>query len=116
MANTVTKSATVGTAYGQKLEKPLTFFFSYDEILEEEEIPADETLTPEDILAYVNQRRYAASRAKAQNEVFEANGISKPKLLDTEEGRIATMAKVFASMGNSAVDSVKMARVALGLN
>lgn len=115
MASMVRKDASVGTAFGQKLKEPLTFSFEYEELAAGDTIPEAEVLTAEDILGYVNQRRYAASRAKAQNEVFEANGISKPKLLDTEDGRLAGMVKILVAAGNTVENATAMAKQVLGI-
>ena len=116
MANTVSKSFTVSKAYGSVLEMELKGEFSYEELELTDEIPADEVLTPKDILAAVNTARYAASRAKATAVLFEANGISKPKLLDTEDGRVNSIVKALVAAGNSLENATAMARQVLGLS
>ncbi len=112
----VEKAATVRKAYGQPLEKAIEFSFTYQELQPGSAIPADEDLTYEDKLSFINGRRYAAARAAEQTKAFEAAGIAKPKLLDTDEGRIATIVKALVAAGNSEDNARAMAKQLLGLN
>jgi hypothetical protein len=117
---TKTVKATVRKAYGQELsaygvkENELEFEFSYVELQENDVIPDDEVLTPADILAAVNQKRYAAARAKAQSELFTAHKITKPGVLDTPEGQLAGMVKILVAAGNSPENALAMAKQVLG--
>lgn len=115
MATTQNKSAKVSKAFGQELDKEYTFTYSYDELAASDEVPADEALTAEDILGYINARRNAAARAKAQSELFDSLGVSKPKLLDTVDGRIAGMVKILVAAGNTVENATAMARQVLGV-
>ena len=77
--------------------------------MEGDTIPDDEVLTPADILAAVNNKRYAAARAKAQAELFSQHKITKPGVLDTPEGQLANMVKTLVAAGQTQENAVKMA-------
>lgn len=115
MAQTKTVDATVTKAFGQPVStyvpnvNSLLFTFSYEELVEGDTIPDDEVLTPADILAAVNQKRYAAARAKAQAELFAEHKITKPGVLDTPEGQLANMVKTLVAAGQTQENAVKMA-------
>lgn len=115
MAQTKTVDATVTKAFGQPVStyvsgvNSLPFTFSYEELLEGDTIPDDEVLTPADILAAVNNKRYAAARAKAQAELFSQHKITKPGVLDTPEGQLANMVKTLVAAGQTQENAVKMA-------
>lgn len=121
MAQTKTVDATVTKAFGQPVStyvpnvNSLPFTFSYEELVEGDTIPDDEVLTPADILAAVNNKRYAAARAKAQAELFSQHKITKPGVLDTPEGQLAGMVKILVASGKSQENAVLMAKQVLGI-
>lgn len=114
MAKTVKKSARIETAYGQTLAEPLTFSYEYEELGKSDAIPADEHPDADDLRSFVNQKRNAAARSKAQNEALTNAGISKPTLEDPTV-RLATMVKVLVAAGNSQEQAEQIAKGALGM-
>lgn len=114
MPKTVNKSAKVETAYGQTLAEPVTFSYSYEELVKGDEIPADEQPDADDLRSYVNQKRNATARSKAQNDALTAAGISKPTLEDPNV-QLSTMVKVLVAAGKSAQEADTIARATLGL-
>lgn len=110
----VTKRATVATAYGQTLAEPISFEYSFDELGPKDEIPAAEMPDADDLRSFVNQKRNAAARSKAQSEALSAAGINKPTLED-ENVRLATMVKVLVAAGNTRDAAEQIARQALGM-
>lgn len=114
MAKTVDKRATVETAYGQTLAEPVKFAYSYVELEKGDEIPADEMPGADDIRSYVNQKRNAAARSKAQNDALTNAGIVKPTLEDAAV-RFATMVKVLKAAGNTQDQAEQMAHQVLGV-
>lgn len=113
----VTEKATVRKLFGQALDKEYSIDVAYLQLADNSAIPADSEFTHVEKIGILNARRKAAARAQATAELAESLGIKKPSTsLDTDEKRIATMAKVFASMGNDAATSVELAKAALGLN
>lgn len=121
MAQTKTVEASVTKAFGRPVSDyvpnvlSLPFKFSYDELTENDTIPDDEVLTPADILAAVNNKRYAAARAKAQAELFATHKITKPGVLDTTEGQLAAMVKVLVAAGNTQENAVALAKQVLNI-
>ena len=111
---TVTRKATVSTAYGQTLAEPLEFEYSFDELQKGDTIPDDEVPGPDDIRTYVNQKRNAAARSTRQAQVLSDAGIQKPTLEDPNVA-YATMVKVLKAQGQSQENAEKMAKQVLGL-
>lgn len=114
MAKEVQKSARVETAYGQTLAEPITFSYSYDELVKGETIPHDEMPDADDLRSYVNQKRNAKARSEAQNKALTDAGINKPTL-ESPEVRLATMVKVLVAAGNDKAEAERIARGALGM-
>ena len=100
MAKTVTKTATVSTAYGVQLATPVKFNYEYEELVTGDEIPAKEVPDAEAILTLVNAKRNASARAKAQTAALDAEGIEKPST-DTPEYRFNQMVKLLTANGQS---------------
>lgn len=121
MPQAKTVEASVTKAFGRPISDyvpnvlSLPFTFSYEELTENDTIPDDEVLTPADILTAVNNKRYAAARAKAQAELFTQHKISKPGVLDTPEGQLAGMVKILVAAGHTQENAVAMARQVLGM-
>ena len=115
MAKIVTKKATVETAFGNKLDTPLTFSYKFEELEYDaatksgDEIPADEMPGQEGLISYVNQKRNATARSKAQAEVLEANGVKKPTKEDPAF-RLKTMIDMLVANGDDAVTAEATAR------
>jgi hypothetical protein len=114
MPKTQTKRARVETAYGQTLAEPVEFDYSYEELQKGDEIPAKEMPDADDLRSFVNQKRNAAARSKAQNEALTAAGIQKPTLEDPDT-RLRTMVKVLVAAGNTPEQAEQIARGALGM-
>lgn len=114
MAKTIRKSAQVSTAFGQTLPQPISFTYDVEELQKGDEIPADEVPDADDIRSFVNQKRNAAARAKAQNEALAEAGIKKPTL-DDPAVQLATMVKVLVAAGNDEATATAMAKNVLGL-
>jgi hypothetical protein len=114
MAKTISKSAKVETAYGQTLAEPVSFNYTYEELQKGDAIPTDEQPDAADLLTYVNQKRNAAARSKAQNDALTNAGIVKPTLEDPAV-RLATMVKVLVAAGNSKETAEQIAKSALGM-
>ena len=116
------KTATVTTAYGNTLDKPIKFKFSFMELGDTDEVPEDERPDEKELRSWVNQNRAATSRSKAQATALKLAGIEKPTLED-EAFQITTMKKVFMAQKNadgslrySSETAEVAARAALGLS
>jgi hypothetical protein len=110
--------STATTAYGEKLPKAITFPFDYstyesaDEIREKNDWPADD-----DIVDFVNAKRLANARAKAQAAAFTAAGIEKPTLESNDQLRLREMVKVLMSSGRYTDETAReMASTTLGIS
>lgn len=114
MPKNVTKTARVETAYGQTLAEPVSFIYEYDELTKNDAIPASEQPDADDLRSFVNQKRNAGARSKAQNEALTAAGIAKPTLEDPDV-RLRTMVRVLVAAGNSEATAEQIARGALGM-
>jgi hypothetical protein len=110
----VTKTATVTTAFGIPLSEPVEFAYEYQELQKGDEIPARETPDEEDIRALVNSKRNAGARSKAQAESLKAAGISAPTLEDADF-RLRQMVKVLVAAGRSETEAEQVAKAALGM-
>jgi hypothetical protein len=105
--------ATTSKLFGQELGKTHEGDVEYSELAENSAIPADSELTHAEIIKILNARRKAAARAEWNAELAKSLGISKPGVLDTDEGRVNAMAKVFRSMGKNEAEAVALAKAAL---
>jgi len=114
MAKPIEKTATVETAYGQTLAEPIRFSYSYEELQKGDTIPSDEMPDADDLRSYVNQKRNAAARSKAQNAALDNAGIKKPTL-DDPSVQFATMVKVLVASGKTAEQAEQIAKTALGV-
>lgn len=102
-------------AFGQKLEKPLSFEGEYEAYTSFDEIPEKEKPSEDEILTFVNNKTKANARQKSMNDVLKANGIEKPTLKDSPELQIATMAKVLMASGKYSADQAEqIAKQTLG--
>lgn len=81
---TVTRKATVKTAFGSLLSDPLEFVYAFVELEEGDTVPENEIPQGDEIRIYANQQRNAAARSKAQAKLFEARGIKKPDYSDAD--------------------------------
>lgn len=114
MAKTINKSARVETAYGVTLAEPISFSYSFEELQKGDEIPASEQPDASDLISYVNQKRNATARAKAQADALKNAGVDKPTLEDPKV-QLNTMVKVLVAAGKSPADAEQIAKSALGL-
>ncbi len=111
---TQNKAARVETAYGQTLATPISFTYTYEELEKLDSIPANEMPDADDLRSFVNQKRNAAARSKAQNEALTAAGIQKPTLEDPTT-RLATMVKVLIAAGNTQEQAEQIAKSVLNV-
>jgi hypothetical protein len=109
---TAEKRATVETAYGKKLDTPLTFDYTYDELEKGDEIPAKEMPDADDLITYVNAKRNASARSTAQTKILDANEIKKPDLKDAAF-RLASMVKVLMANGDDEETATATAKTLL---
>ena len=114
MAKTVSKKASVSTAYGQTLPQAIEFEYEFVELQKGDEIPADEQPDADDLRQYVNTKRNSAARAKAQNEALSNAGIVKPTLEDPDV-RLKSMVKILIANGMDETTATTTARAALGM-
>jgi hypothetical protein len=90
----------VETVGGKKLPEPLKFkvecdtFVSYDEM-----VAAGQDLKPKERLKARNTQIRNKARGAAQDAALEAAGIEKPDMKNSEDVRIANMAKSFVAKG-----------------
>lgn len=97
---TETFVGTADSAYGTKLPETLKFevkaelFDSYDEMVAQNAL-----LSPAEQLKARNTQIRNKARASAQQAAFDAAGIVKPTLEDSEELRIMGIAKSFIAKG-----------------
>lgn len=114
MPETVKRNATVKTAYGETLDKPIEFDYTFEELQEGDPIPEKEMPDEDGLRSFVNQRRNAAARASAQNEALSKAGIQKPTLEDPEV-RFKTMVKVLLASGQTKEQAEAIAKSSLGM-
>lgn len=111
----VTKTSTVENAYGQKLDAPVKFEYSYEELSAYSEIPEKELPDEDEILTVVNAKRNASARAAAQTKALAAAGVSKPTLEDPKV-QFNTMVKVLMASGQDEPTARAFANEALNTN
>ena len=114
------KTATVSKAFGKNLDefegvttKSLEVSYSYTALQTLDEVPEDERLEDEDILAVINARRNAAARASAVNEALGALGIKAPALSDYDKA-VNGIVKSLVLMGTPEAEARQMAETMLG--
>lgn len=89
---TKTGKASVGSAYGIKLDKPIEFSFKYQALNTPEEVrAAQEWPSDADIVEIVNVARANNARQKEQKVVLEAAGYKQPTLKDSEVLQLRTI-------------------------
>jgi hypothetical protein len=114
MPKPIVKAARVETAYGNTLAEPVTFSYEYEELQKGDTIPADEMPDSDDLRSFVNQKRNAAARSKAQNAALDAKGIQKPTL-DDPDVRLKAMINILVKNGVAADAAEQQARAVLGM-
>jgi len=110
MAKLVKKVAEVSKAFGEDLDTPIRFSYEYEELQSGDEIPAKEALDADDMRKFVNARRNASARSKAQNEALSEAGIKAPELKDNVDLQIKTIVKALVAAGNTPDVAEQMAR------
>ena len=110
----ITKTATVGSAFGNEIE-PIKFTFDYEELSAVADIPEDEKLDDKAVLTFVNARRNASARAKAQLEALKAAGYEAPStsVASDPEARVKAMVKLLMLNGETEEAATQMARSVL---
>ena len=113
------QTATVRKAHGKDLSEyggnvpaVLEVPYSYDAAEDLSEVPDDEKLTDEDILAVINRNRNAAARAAAVNKVLSGYGITPPALT-TQEKSLNSIVRALVAVGTSEADARQMASAML---
>ncbi len=113
MPKTETVSGLMRSAYNQELKTPVKYSGEYQELLEGDEVPADEKLSAKEILDVVNTRRRNNARQKAMQAALDAADVKKPTLQDTSVQR-ATMLKVLLAAGKTEAEATDIINGALG--
>lgn len=127
---TTTFAGEIATAYGVKLDTPIKFSGSFQELevspaaakqalkfeLPEgaDAIPAAQAPTVGDLYAMLNNSEKANERQKALQSALDVAGIKKPTLEDPAV-QLREMIKIFKGAGRSDEEAEKAARGALGL-
>lgn len=87
-----TGKASVGSAYGVKLDKPIEFEYKYAAFTQPQEVrDAGEWPSEKDIMEYANVARANNARQKEQKVVLEAAGYKQPTLKDSEVLQLRTI-------------------------
>lgn len=89
-----TGEATAEIAYGVKLDKPITYTFSYNAYTSIDEVKAANDM-PNDaqILKMRNDQRLSKARQAAQTAAFDAAGLVKPTAENNDQIRLKDMVK-----------------------
>src|SRR5574339_287700 len=123
MSKTVKKNANVSQVAGKtlaeltggKLEK-LSFDFEYEEIQKGEDIPQDEMPDADEILSFVNAKRSASARSKAQQKVLDDNNVEVASMsVKTPEGAFANIVRSLVAQGRTREDAEAAAKTLLGM-
>lgn len=104
---------TIETAYGEKLAEPLEYQAEFDKLESMSEATDKDTLTEEEILDVINNRRKATARQTGMQAALKAAGVEAPakdsaKVLTRNFMRTLTLA------GRTEEEARSIARNALG--
>lgn len=114
---TETFGFTIETAYGNKLDTPISASASYDafesidEIKQKNEFPSDK-----EILNFVNAKAKAAARAAQTTKSLDEAGIKKPTLESSPEMRFNTIVKALTAGGLDDATARQQASALTGYN
>ena len=112
-----TEKSTAETAYGQKLDAPISYQFSYTVYENAEElVAAKDELTVAEQVKIRNTERKNNARQKALSAALEAAGIVKPTIENNEQLRLREMLKTLMSSKKYTEEAAKeLAAQVLGL-
>jgi hypothetical protein len=97
-----TATATADTAYGKKLETPITFDYSWTSYATVDEVrAADKWPNDRKIVKMVTAMAKAAGRSAGQAAAFEAAGIIKPTAENDPQVALKDMARTLALQKNA---------------
>lgn len=93
-----TETSKTETAYGKKLETPITYEYTWKAYENIDEVKsANDLLTDEEVVKFRNDQRQTNARQKAYAAALTAAGIQKPTLDTDEQLRLREMFKVLMS-------------------
>lgn len=112
-----TGTSTAATAYGKRLEKPITYNYGWSAYTGIDEVKsANDMLTDDEIVKVRNDQRQTNSRQKALVAALDAAGIVKPSIENDPQLRLRKMHEVLMSSGNySDADARALAATTLSL-
>lgn len=106
----------IESAYGVKLDTPLSYETEYEEIINFDAIPAKEAPDSDDILAWVNNKRKANQRQKAMQAAMDAAGIVKPTLESSDDLKVKNIVdSLLASKKYTRDEATALAKNMLGI-
>ena len=107
-------SGVMESAYGKKLDKPVSYdggfdaFENYPEVVAANELP-----TNDEVVSFRNQQRRAAARQRLMQEALDKAGIVKPTLENSAELRYKSIYDALIAAGKSATEAEAIAKAAL---
>ncbi len=114
-----TKTANTTKAFGKNLTdyegvtvSEINVPYNFTALQTLDEVPEDEKLEDEDILAVINARRNAAARANAVNKALADLGIKQPALTDYDKA-VNGIVRSLVLMGTPEADARQMAETML---
>lgn len=103
----VTKSATITTAFGETLDKPLKFDYTYEEFEEGDKLPRE--MTAEEIRDFFTNKAIASARAAAQAQTLKDNNIVPKPLAENPALIYRNMVKNLIAANKSQKDAEALA-------
>jgi len=104
------------SAYGQKLETPLTYYARAWKFLTPDAVEsAGKWPSKADIVDVVNAQEKANARQKGMLQALNLAGIKKPTLETDDQLKLREMTKIFKSAGASETEARAKASAALGI-
>lgn len=115
---TINDSSTTNTAYGNKLDTPIAYKFSYNAYETPNELTAaNDQLTLDEQVKVRNDQRKSKARQAALTAALDAAGIVKPTIENDEQLRLREMFKVLmASKKYSEEQARALASTTLGID
>jgi len=113
-----TETATAGTAYGQKLETPLEYSYSYMAYTSIDEVKAaGDMLSDAEVLKIRNDQRANNSRNKELVATLTRAGFTKPDINNNDQFRLREFHKVLMSSGKYTDEAARaLAATTLGVD
>lgn len=95
---TKTATATAATAYGQPINPPLKYDYSWEIYTSKDElVAAKDELTLDEQVKVRNSEHQTAARQKAQQAAYDAAGIVKPTIETDDQLRLREFFKILMS-------------------